>query len=162
MLHYAADAIKQSGLAAQAAGASANVALHGQYVRDTSSNVVNWVTQARDKALEALANDQVLIANGAMLGVEGLLDWALNGKDGSDAPVIDGGGARAAYKHGQLMAGYQLAFSTTPPSGLQVAPPATGDTYAGVAAKMGLIAALILLTGGALLLIRRRPDFRAR
>ena len=56
VLKYAADANKHSGFAAAAEGASANVALHSVHVQDTSTNVVNWATQARDKALEALAS----------------------------------------------------------------------------------------------------------
>ena len=166
VLQYAADADKHSGFAAGADGASANVALHSVHVEDTSSNVVNWATQARDKSLEALATTVVATADAAMVEAQSLLDWALNGKDGSSAPVIDGGGARIAYQHGQLMAGYSPVFSTAPPSGLQVAvptatavPPAaptTGDTPVAGVAKMGLIAALMLVSMGGLLLIRRR------
>ena len=50
-----------------------------------------------------------------MVEAQSALDWALNGKDGSNAPVIDGGGARTAYQHGQLMAGYSPVFNTAPP-----------------------------------------------
>ena len=156
VLKYAADANKHSGFAAGADGASGNVALHSVHVQDTSSNVVTWATQARDKALEALATTDVATAKAAMVEAQGLLDSALNGKDGSNAPVIDGGGAKTAYQHGQLMAGYSPVFGTTPPSGLQVAAPATGDTTVGVVVKMGLIAALILVSMGGLLFIRRR------
>ena len=164
VLLYAADAGKHSGFAAAADGASANVALHSVHVEDTSTNVVTWATQARDKALEALATTDMATAQAAMVEAQGLLDSALNGKDGSNAPVIDGGGARTAYQHGQLMAGYSLVFSTAPPSNLQVAvpvaaavaAPATGDTSVAVAVKLGLIAGLILVSMGGLLLVRRR------
>ena len=166
VLLYAADADKHSGFAAGVEGASANVALHSVHVEDTSTNVVNWATQARDKALEALVATDAATAKAAMVEAQGLLDSALNGKDGSNAPVIDGGGARTAYQHGQLMSGYSPVFSTTPPSGLQVAvptatavPPAaptTGDTTVAGVAKMGLIAALMLVSMGGLLLIQRR------
>lgn len=167
VLTYAADANKHSGFAAGVDGASANVALHSVHVQDTSSNVVNWATQARAKALAALATTDVAIAKAAMVESKALLDSALNGKDGSTAPVIDGGGARTAFQHGQLMAGYSLVFSTTPPSGLQVAaptaapvaaPPDTGDTTVAVVVRMSLIAALILVAMGGLLLIRRRVE----
>jgi hypothetical protein len=123
VLLYAADANKHSGFAAGVDGASANVALHSVHVQDTSTNVVNWATLARDKALEAVATDDVAIAEAAMIDAQGLLDSALNGLAGSNAPVIDGGGARTAYQHGQLMAGYSPVFNTTAPTGLVVAPP---------------------------------------
>jgi hypothetical protein len=63
------------------------------------------------------------------------------------------------------MAGYSPVFSTTPPSGLQVAAqiattmieaPATGDTTIPAVVKMGLIASLMLVSMGTLLLIRQR------
>ena len=118
VLTYAADAGKHSGFAAGADGVSDSVALHSVHVEDTSTNVVNWATQARDKALDALDTDDVATAKTAITEAQGLLDWALNGKDGSNAPVIDGGGARTAYQHGQLMAGYSPVFDRTVPSGL--------------------------------------------
>ena len=163
VLTYAADANKHSGFAAAAEGASPNVALHSVHVQDASTNVVNWATQARDKAMEALATTDMAAAKAAMVESQGLLDSALNGKDGSTAPVIDGGGARTAFRHGQLMAGYSLVFSTTPPSGLQVAapvaaPPDTGDSAVAMVVTMSLIAGLILVSMGGLLLIRRRVE----
>jgi hypothetical protein len=158
VLQYAADANNHSGFAAGVEGASANVALHSVHVQDTSSNVLNWATQARDKALEALATTDMATAKAAIVEAQGLLDSALNGIGGSNAPVIDGGGARTAYQHGQLMAGYSPVFGTTPPSGLQVAAPATGDTTVAVVVNMGLIAALVLMSMGGLLLVRRRAD----
>ena len=165
-MRYAGDADKHSGFAAAAEGASANVALHSVHVEDTSTNVVNWATQARDKALEAVAATDVAAATTAMQEAQGLLDSALNGLDGSTAPIIDGGGALTAYQHGQLMAGYSPVFSTTPPGGLLVAAPvavpiaapATGDAAIPAAAKMGLIASLMLVSMGTLLLIRRRAE----
>ena len=167
VLQYAADADKHSGFAAGAEGVSDNVALHAVHVQDTSKNVVNWATQARDKAVEALdapVPGGVATAKAAMVEAQGLLDSALNGKDGSNAPVIDGGGAITAYQHGQLMAGYSPVFSTTPPGGLQAAappaappePPSVGDGTVAVVVKMGLIAGLILVSMGGLLLVRRR------
>ena len=143
------------------------MALHAVHVQDTSKNVVNWATQARDKALETLDAPNfggAATAKAAMVEAQGLLDWALNGKDGSNAPVIDGGGAITAYQHSQLMAGYSPVFSTTPPSGLQAAappaappePPSVGDGTVAVVVKMGLIAGLILVSMGGLLLVRRR------
>ena len=166
VLQYAADANKHSGFAAGVESASANVALHTVHVEDTSSNVVNWATQARDKALEALAATDAATAKAAMEAAQGFLDWALNGKDGSAAPVIDGGGARTAYQHGQLMARYSPVFGTAAPSGLQVtapvaaaaAAPSTGDTTVAGVGKVGLIAAVILLSMGGLLLIRRSAE----
>ena len=166
VLQYAGDADKHSGFAAGVDGASANVALHSVHVEDTSTNVVNWATLARDKALEAIATTDVATADAAMLLAQGFLDSALNGLDGSNAPVIDGGGARTAYQHGQLMSGYSPVFNVTPPSGLQVAVPTatpipvaappTGDDAVPMVVMMGLIAAVLLVSTGGLLLIRRR------
>jgi hypothetical protein len=96
VLIYAGDANKHSGFAAGVDGASANVLLHSVHVQDTSSNVVNWATQARDKAMEALATTDMAVATAAMVEAETFLDSALNGLGGSNAPVIDGGGARTA------------------------------------------------------------------
>ena len=92
VLTYAGDAGKHSGFAAGVDGVSANVALHSVHVEDTSKNVVNWATQARDKALEAIATTDLATAKAAITEAQSLMDWALNGKDGSSAPVIDGGG----------------------------------------------------------------------
>ena len=52
------------------------------------------------------ATTDLAAAKAAMVEAQGLLDSALNGLDGSNAPVTDGGGARTAYQHSQLMAGY--------------------------------------------------------
>jgi hypothetical protein len=158
VLLYAADAGKHSGFAAGAEGVSSNVALHSVHVTDTSTNIVNWATQARDKALEAVATSNMGTASAAIVEAQSLLEWALNGKDGSSAPVIDGGGAKTAYRHGQLLAGYSPVFSTAPPSGLEVPLPATGDPALGMAVKMGLVAGLILVSVGGLLVIRRRAQ----
>ena len=164
VLKYAADADKHSGFASAAEGASANVALHSVHVEDTSTNVVNWATQARDKALEALATTNEATARAAMVEAQSLLDSALNGKDGSNAPVTDGGGARTAYQHGQLMAGYSPVFNVQPPSVADttipedVQPPSVGDTTIPPVVQMGLIASLLLVSMGALLLIRRRAE----
>ena len=127
VLKYAADAGKHSGFAARAAGVSANVALHSVHVQDTSTNVVNWATQARDKALEALATTDMATAKAAIVEAQGMMDWALNGKDGSSKPIIDGGGAQTAYRHAQLMSGYSPVFNKAVPSGLLLALPTTGD-----------------------------------
>ncbi len=163
ILKYAADAGKHSGFSSAAEGASANVALHSVHVQDTSTNVVNWATQARDKALESVATTNQVTAILAMIEARNLLDWALNGKDGSTAPVIDGGGAQTAYQHGQLMAGYSPVFNNVAPSGLQpveppsaVELPSTGDVNLGVAAQWSLVASLILIFAGVLILNRKR------
>ena len=93
-----------------------------------------------------------------MVEAQGMLDWALNGQIGSNAPVISGGGARTAYQHGQLMAGYSPVFNTEPPSGLQpqvvtptatLLPPTPGDVAPGSDLLIGLlIAAFILIAAG--------------
>jgi LPXTG-motif cell wall-anchored protein len=95
-----------------------------------------------------------------MVEAQVLLDWALNGKDGSNAPVIDGGGAKTAYQHGQLMAGYSPVFSTTAPDGIVVAAPATGEAAIPLIGQIGLATALVLLSIGALVLARRRVVVR--
>ena len=157
VLLYAADARKHAGFAASVDGASSNVALHAVHVEDTSTNVENWATQARDKALESLTATDVASAQAAMVEAQSLLDWALNGRDGSSAPIIDGGGAGTAYQHGQLMAGYSPVFSTAPPSiAAMAAPPSVGDSAVPLVVLLGLIASLTLLSVGGVLLVRRR------
>jgi hypothetical protein len=167
VLKYAADAGKHSGFAAAVEGASAGVMLHAVHVQDTSTNVVNWATQARDKALEALTSTTFTSGSAAMVESQKLLDWALNGRGGSSAPVIDGGGARTAYRHGQLMAGYSPVFNTEPPSAIQpqvdptatLLPPTPGDVAPGSDLLIGLlIAAFILIAAGSYYLRQSRQS----
>ena len=167
VLQYAADANKHSGFAAAAEGASANVALHSVHIQDTSTNVANWATQARDKALEALDSTSFTTGSAAMVEAQKLLDWALNGRGGSSAPVLDGGGAQTAYLHGQLMAGYSPVFNTDPPSAIQpqvdptatLLPPTPGDVAPGSNLLIGLlIAAFILIAAGSYYLRQSRQS----
>ena len=167
VLQYAADANKHSGFAAAVEGASANVMLHSVHVQDTSTNVVNWATRARDKALEAIDSTTYTGGSVPMVEAQRLLDWALNGKDGSSAPVIDGGGARTAYQHGQLMAGYSPVFNTEPPGAIQpqvdptatLLPPTPGDVAPGSNLLIGLlIAAFILIAAGGYYLRQSRQS----
>ena len=96
-----------------------------------------------------------------MVDAQGLLDSALNGLNGSNAPVIDGGGAATAYIHGQLMAGYSPVFNTTAPSGLpkRLRPPVTGDeALPNIAAAFGTLGVALVVTGMFVALRRRQGE----
>ena len=166
-LVHAADR-KHAGFASAAAADDTVIADHAAKVMEYGGNAETWAIQARDEALRALTQSNVLFAKLVLSGTIGLLDSALHGNANTGE-----GGADQAYVEGQLMATYTLMPGAPPPKQEltptpvptptptptpEVKPPdSVGETSIPAAAQMALaLAALLLVSGGLLVLNGRR------
>jgi hypothetical protein len=166
-LVHAADR-KHAGFASAAAADDTVIADHAAKVMEYGGNAETWAIQARDEALRALTQSNVLFAKLVLSGTIGLLDSALHGNANTGE-----GGADQAYVEGQLMATYSLMPGAPPPKQEltptpvptptptptpEVKPPdSVGETSIPAAAQMALaLAALLLVSGGLLVLNGRR------
>ena len=154
VLNYAADAIIHANLAIDAAPSDETVVDHANGVITTTNNVITWATQARDNALNATNQTVELVVELAIQNTVASATRALNGRDSDDDNVIEAianeGGAQTAYTESQDIAEFVLT------SGPLEAPP-TGDALVPqVALGVLLAGAALVLSGGFLMLWRRR------
>ncbi len=155
VLNYANDAIVHANLAMEAAPSNETVVAHATGVIDTATNVITWATQARDNALNATNQTVDIVVELAIQNTVASATRALEGRDGDDDGVIEAianeGGAEKAYMESQDIAEFVL---TPGPPGQ--APP-TGDALVPQVALGVLLAGVALvLSGGFLMLWRRR------
>ena len=149
-LVHAADR-KHAGFASSAAPDDTVMADHAAKVMEYGGDAETWAMQARDEALRALTQTDILFAKLVLGGTIGLLDTALNGNANTGE-----GGADQAYVEGQLMATYTLMPGAPTPTS-EPEGPATGGVFMPAAARMALaLAALLLVSGGLLVLSGRR------
>ena len=149
VLNYAADSALHAGLSASAAANDPVITGHAKEVTDSSKQVAVWATDARDKALEAMAEENLTNARFIIGNVEARLVRSLDGFDADDDGTIERikgeGGAKQAYWAAQDMG--MFTFTTQAP--VTVRPPKTGDSSVPTLALAALVIGGLLLLGGA-------------
>ena len=144
--------------------ASAYVKLHAVHVIDTANNVIDWATQARDKALALAKATDIATATPLATDMAKFADLAYKGN--STKPVKGEGGAMTTYEHAQNMATFVVstaapatapaAATTTAPAAAPTALPKTGSELPlGLLVFGGLI---LVAVGTGVRYLARRPS----
>ena len=163
VLNYAADAIVHANLAKSAAPDDETVTANADAVIAAAENIVTWATVARDQAIRiADQTSENILVTISLQNMVNNMNWAVNGRDAD-------GGAEVAYTEAQEMGSFVLVEGASPPPPAPPTPtptavatptamsPPTGDTQVPAVALGALVAGIaFVLTGGSLLLWRRR------
>ena len=139
VLEYAKQGAQHAGFAASTADANDYVKLHSMHVVDTSNNVIDWATQAKDAALKVLAAADIAAASPFADTAVKNADLALNGN--STKPVKGEGGATTAYEHAQNMASFTVGATNPAPA------PAPTGTAAMVMTPAPAVTTTVTVTG---------------
>ena len=174
---------KHGPFAAGAAPGDGVVNAGAALVDVNGANAETWANGAIEDALRVLPQTNVSFAKLSLAGVIGFLNSARNGLDAdADGTIesIDGeGGAQQAYVEAQRMATYSLVPGPPPvkveptatPSSATPTPepaaggfgpgiglPGVGDSSVPLAARIALLAAVVLLVAGGLMIVRTRKS----
>ena len=144
VLGYAPDA-KHATFAASSAPDDAVIVANSRQVVASADEVATWAGLARDRAMDALGNNDIEAAKLFLTSAEARLSSSLDS-------------AKGAYTASQAMGMYTLA---APPPPEVVELPDSGDPYVPNVALGVLLAGAVLLVGGAFIYRRSRSRAKA-
>ena len=168
VLTHASDR-SHAGFAAGSAPNDASVVAFEPLVSATGKNAADWATVARDLAVDKILPETSIALAKVWLGpgagtIISSLEAARSGfdtdNDGAIESIAGEGGAAQAYVEAQRMATYTLGVggpaAAVVVAGPSVGLPAAGDSSIPALAQIGLVAALVLLSSGAVFVFRGR------
>ena len=171
----------QAQMAVTAAPDEGAAAAAAALVETTSANTDDWINRAVTESLRLMEHEERRLARLVLASVAGLLNSSRNGLDenidGMIASIAGEGAAAQTYVEAQRMATYTLMKGPFPvpptptPTEIPSTPtptptppklvgsvilPNVGDPWVPVAAKLALVAGLVLLISGGLVVARTR------
>jgi serine/threonine protein kinase len=135
-LGYIQAVYSHADYAANSPGASQNMIINGERVKNCAQNLAEWVPQLRERAHAILNSSSLADMETAVQDSAALADQILNGVDQDDngtiEPVSGEGGVRTAYEYAYYMADMPLLPVNpldTPTATGTLSPTATDSTF---------------------------------